>query len=66
MPEQTYGVDDTLRVYDHRNHLIKTVPPAVRPTPQAYGHTHQPHNRLGTVTHQLSQNGIHHVEPDTK
>jgi hypothetical protein len=48
--------DTTLRVYDHRDHLIKTIPRTNRKEVtrhKAYGH-HQPQNQLGTDTHQLN------------
>jgi hypothetical protein len=52
----TIEVDETtLRVYDQRDYLIKTVPRTSRREVRrhkAYGH--QPQNRLGTVTHHLT------------
>jgi hypothetical protein len=63
----TIEVDETtLRIYDQRDHLIKTIPRTSRKAVtryKVYGR-HQPQNQLGTVTHQL--NPIRHPSSGTR
>jgi hypothetical protein len=63
----TIEVDDTtLWVYNQRNDLIKNVTRTSRKEVcryKALWSHHQPHNRLGTITHHQKANGIHHLGP---
>jgi hypothetical protein len=57
--------ETTLRLYNQHKPLDQKRSlhqPQEGPPTQGLRSTHQPHNRLGPVTHHLKPNGTHHVE----